>query len=116
MPQIIAEGITSFEAEPGRRLVLELEENGVDILHRCGGLAKCTTCRVVVIDGDAGEMTERERTRLARENELAPNTRLACQILCESDLTVQVLRRFGESGLSDPGPQPHEDVDSPEHA
>jgi ferredoxin len=116
MPRIEAEGITTFEAKEGRRLVLELEDNGVDILHRCGGLAKCTTCRIVVLEGDAGEMTERERTRLARENELAPNTRLACQIRCENDLKIHVLRRFSESGLSDPGPKPHEDIDSPVHA
>ncbi|HAX24196.1 MAG TPA: (2Fe-2S)-binding protein, partial [Chloroflexi bacterium] len=67
MPTITAEGIATFEATPGRRLVLELMDNGVDVLHRCGGLAKCTTCRVEVLDGDSGEMTEREKTRLARE-------------------------------------------------
>lgn len=116
MPRIEAEGIKTFEAQEGRRLVLALEDHGVDVLHRCGGLAKCTTCRVQVLEGDAGEMTERESTRLAREKDLAPNTRLSCQILCENDLTVRVLRRFSESGLSDPGPRPHEDRDSPEHA
>jgi ferredoxin len=116
MPRIEVQGLTTFDATPGRRLVLELEDNGVDILHRCGGLAKCTTCRIVVHAGDAGEMTERERTRLAREDALAPNTRLSCQIRCENDLTIEVLRRFSESGLSDPGPRPHEDIDSPVHA
>lgn len=116
MPRIEAEGIATFEAKEGRRLVLELEDNGVDILHRCGGLSRCTTCRVVVLEGDAGEMTEREQTRLARELELAPNTRLSCQIICKNDLKIQVLRRFSESGLRDPGPRPHEDIDSPDHA
>jgi len=116
MPRIEAEGLKTFEAQEGRRLVLELEDNGIDILHRCGGLSKCTTCRIVVLEGDAGVMTERERARLERENELAPNTRLSCQIICENDLKIQVLRRFSESGLSDPGPRPHEDIDSPEHA
>jgi len=116
MPRIEAEGITTFQATPGRRLVLELMDNDVDILHRCGGLAKRTTCRVEVLEGDAGQMTERERVRLAREKELGENTRLSCQILCDNDLTVRVLRRFSESGLSDAGPTPHEDVNSPEHA
>ena len=116
MPRVEAEGIKTFEAREGRRLVLELEDNGIDILHRCGGLSRCTTCRVEVLDGDAGEMTEREATRLAREKELAPNTRLSCQIICQNDLKVRVLRRFGGSGLKDPGPRPHEDINSPEHA
>ncbi|MDQ4043852.1 MAG: (2Fe-2S)-binding protein [Chloroflexota bacterium] len=116
MPRIEVQGITTFEATPGRRLVLELEDNGVDILHRCGGLAKCTTCRVEILDGDPGPMNEREEKRLAREDELAPNVRLSCQILCENDLTLRAINLFSESGLSDPGPRPHEDIDSPEHA
>ncbi|MDQ3548703.1 MAG: (2Fe-2S)-binding protein [Chloroflexota bacterium] len=116
MPQIEAEGIKTFEAKEGRRLVLEIEDNGVDILHRCGGLAKCTTCRIEVLEGDAGPMNEREETRLALENELGPNTRLSCQIICQNDLKIRVLRRFNDSGLSDPGPRVHEDIDAPEHA
>lgn len=116
MPKIEVEGFEAFEATPGRRLVLELMEHDVDVLHRCGGLAKCTTCRVQVLSGDAGEMTERESTRLAREAVLDPNTRLSCQILCTNDLSVRVLRRFSESGLTDAGPPVHEDIDSPTHA
>ncbi len=46
MVNIEAEGFGGFEVESGTRLVLALERNGVDILHRCGGNAKCTTCRV----------------------------------------------------------------------
>ena len=116
MPKIEVEGFESFKATPGRRLVLELMEHNVDVLHRCGGLAKCTTCRVEVISGDAGEMNERERARLAREDALGPNTRLSCQILCTGDLSVRVLQRLSESGLTDAGPQVHEDRDSPVHA
>ncbi len=113
MPTIEAAGIKSFEATPGRRLVLEIEDNGIDILHRCGGFARCTTCRVEVLDGDAGEMNERERKRLAREEALAPNVRLACQILCHDDLTVRVINRLSETDLSDAGPRVLEDIDAP---
>jgi len=108
MPQIELVGIETFTAQPQRRLVLAIEDAGVDILHRCGGKAKCTTCRVELIDGDAGEMSEAERTRLAREDELAPNIRLSCQILCEHDLTVRVINRLSETDLSDAGPRPSE--------
>ena len=55
MPRIEAEaadGTKTFEAEQGRKLVLAIEDNGIDILHRCGGNAKCTTCRVEVLAGD----------------------------------------------------------------
>src|SRR3954453_7025683 len=110
MPTVEAVGIKTFEARTGRRLVLELEEHGVDILHRCGGLSKCTTCRVEVLEGDAGEMTEREKARLAREQDIAPNTRLSCQILVHAPLKVQVLRRLSLTDLSDPGPRPDETI------
>ena len=48
MATIDAEGIKSFEAEQGKKLVLSIEDAGIDILHRCGGNARCTTCRVEV--------------------------------------------------------------------
>lgn len=112
MPQIEAVGITTFDASPGRRLVIEIEEHGIDILHRCGGFARCTTCRVEVLDGDPGEMNERERKRLARESELDPNVRLSCQILCNNDLKIRVINRLSETDLSDAGPPVLEDIDA----
>ena len=110
MAKVEAIGIKTFEAEDGRRLVLAIEDAGIDILHRCGGNARCTTCRVEVIEGDAGEMTARERTRLAREHDLQPNTRLSCQILVHAPLKVRVLRRLSETDMSDAGPRPDETI------
>lgn len=111
MPKVEIQGIKTIDVEHGRRLVLAIEDAGVDILHRCGGKAKCTTCRIELIDGDAGEMTEVERKRLAREDELAPNIRLSCQIMCENDLTVRVINRLSETDLSDAGPRPTEELE-----
>ncbi len=37
------------EVEDGKRLVLAIKEDlGIDILHKCGGNAMCTTCRVKI--------------------------------------------------------------------
>jgi ferredoxin len=108
MAQIEAVGIKTFEAREGTKLVLAIEDAGIDILHRCGGNARCTTCRVEVVEGDAGEMNARERERLAREQELGPNTRLSCQVLIQGPLKVQVLRRLSETDMSDAGPRPDE--------
>ena len=110
MPKVTAEtaeGTREFEAEPGRKLVLVIEDGGVDILHRCGGKAKCTTCRVEVLEGDPGEMQEAERNRLAAETGLAENVRLSCQVHVQSDLHVRVLNQSSVRGL-DPGPRPEE--------
>ena len=111
MPRIEAEtatGVRDIETEEGRKLVLAIEDGGVDILHRCGGNAKCTTCRVEVLAGDAGEMGEAERERLARETGLAENTRLSCQVRVAGDMRVRVLGQVSTRGLPDAGPRPVE--------
>ena len=111
MPKVQAEtanGLVEIEAPAGKKLVLAIEDAGVDILHRCGGNARCTTCRVEVLEGEPGEMGELERNRLAVEAELAPNTRLSCQIRVNSDLKVRVINQASVRGI-DPGPRPFDE-------
>ena len=111
MPRIEAEtatGAQAFEAEAGRKLVLALEDAGIDILHRCGGQAKCTTCRVEVLSGDPGEMGEAERNRLAVETGLADNVRLSCQVRVGDALKVKDVNQASVRGI-DAGPRPAED-------
>ena len=108
MPKIQAEtatGLIETEAPAGKTLVLAIEDAGVDILHRCGGNARCTTCRVEILDGDPEEMGEVERNRLAVEAELAPNVRLSCQIHVAQDLKVRVINQASVRGM-DAGPRP----------
>jgi ferredoxin len=108
MPKIQAEtasGLIETEAPAGKKLVLAIEDAGVDILHRCGGNARCTTCRVEILDGVPGEMGEIERNRLAVEAELADNIRLSCQIHISGDLTVRVINQASVRGM-DAGPRP----------
>jgi len=105
MPTVTVEGESSFEVEVGKKLVLAIEDAGIDILHRCGGNSKCTTCRVQVVAGDPGPMAEAEQSRLAREGSLGPDIRLACQIRVQGDLTVNVLGRAAAGGMT-AGPRP----------
>ena len=110
MPTITAEtatGTVSIDAKAGRKLVLELEDNGVDILHRCGGNARCTTCGIEVVEGDAGEKSEAEIAVLSAKGIDNPAFRLSCQIRCESDLSVKVLRQASTAGI-EAGTRPEE--------
>lgn len=111
MPRIEAEtatGPVAFDAEQGRKLVLAIEDAGIDILHRCGGNAKCTTCRVEVLAGDPGEIRDLERDRLAMETGLAENVRLSCQVRVGDDLKVRVVNQASVRGIP-PGTRPTED-------
>jgi ferredoxin len=99
MPTVTVEGEKAFEVEAGKKLVLAIEDAGIDIMHKCGGNARCTTCRVQVLAGEVPPMEPLEQERLAREANLEPNTRLSCQIRVESDLWVVVLSRSGQTGI-----------------
>jgi ferredoxin len=110
MPRITAEtasGQVAFEAESGRKLVLCLEDNGVDILHRCGGNARCTTCRVDVLSGDPGEIGEAEHAILSTKTDIGEKTRLSCQVRITDDLHVTVIRQASVEGM-DAGGRPEE--------
>lgn len=107
MPVVTVEGEKSFEVAPGTKLVLAIEDAGIDVMHRCGGNARCTTCRVQVMAGEAGPMGEVERERLAREEALGPDVRLSCQIRVENDLWVNVLNRSSVLGTP-PGTRPED--------
>jgi|SRR5215470_17661282 len=111
MPNIKAEtagGLVEFAAPAGKKLVLAIEDAGIDILHRCGGNARCTTCRVEVLEGNPGAMGELERNRLAIESELADNVRLSCQIRLNEDLKVRVINQASVRGM-DAGPRPFDE-------
>jgi ferredoxin len=106
-----ANGTVAFEAEEGKKLVLAIEDSGIDILHRCGGNARCTTCRVEILGGDPGEIREPERAILSTKTDLNDHTRLSCQIRIADDLHVKVINQVSVKGL-DAGPRPA-DYDTP---
>lgn len=110
MPQITAttvSGTITFEAEEGKKLVLAIEDNGIDILHRCGGNARCTTCRIELIAGEASEKTDDEIAVLSTKEGLSDNTRLSCQIRIHGDLEVKVINQASVAGI-DAGTRPED--------
>jgi ferredoxin len=105
MPTLTVEGFAPVAVEAGKRLVLAIEEDaGVDILHACGGNSRCTTCRVEFISGEPSAMTTAEKLKLAEKG--LTGVRLACQIACDSDLSVRAISRLTGSGRPDPGRKP----------
>jgi len=112
MPSLTVEGFGTFEIANGKRLVLAIEQDvHVDILHACGGNARCTTCRVEFIEGEPTAQTLAEKERLAARG--LTGVRLSCQILCDHDMTVRAISRLTGSGRPDPGPTPQETITPP---
>ncbi len=104
MPTLTIEGHGTFEVPHGRRLAVAIEENGFDNLHRCGGFAKCTTCRVVFTAGEPTRMTRAEYDKLVEKGSFG-DFRLSCQCQVTEDMAVRPLLRWSTSGLDDPGPE-----------
>lgn len=65
---------------------------GIQLEHACGGKCACTTCHVIVKDGD-GNLSEAEDDELDRLD-FAPgltlHSRLGCQAVVEGDVTIEI--------------------------
>ena len=106
---IRVEGFAPVQAHAGERLVLALERGGVDILHRCGGQARCTTCRVSFQEGEPGAMTAAEYDKL-NEKGLLGEARLSCQIECADGMRLTPLQTAANTSL-EPGRAPAEQIE-----
>ena len=112
MPRLSVEGFPTVDVPDGKRLVLAIEQDArVDILHACGGNARCTTCRIEFIDGEPPRMTMAEKTRL--EEKGLTGVRLSCQIAIDHDMAVRAISRLAGSGRPDPGKTPESTIQPP---
>jgi ferredoxin len=111
MPNLTVEGFSTVNVAAGTRLVNAIEGAGVDILHACGGNARCTTCRVQFISGEPAKMTVAERTRLDEKG--LSGVRLSCQITVDGDMAVRAISRLEGSGRPDAGRTPEPTIQPP---
>jgi len=110
MPTITVAGMTA-EVPEGKRLVNAIEDAGVHIGHRCGGQARCTTCRVLFVVGEPESMTAAEYAKL-NERGLYGEARLSCQIVCDHDMVFDpVMTLENQEGWTDTGPRPADTVE-----
>lgn len=112
MPKLKVEGFGEVEVGAGKRLVLAIEEDAqVDILHACGGNARCTTCRVEFLEGEPESMTRAEADKLSERG--LGGFRLSCQITCDHDMTIRAVSRLEGSGRADAGTKPAAEINPP---
>jgi ferredoxin len=112
MPKLTVEGFKEVDVRHGKRLVLAIKQDaGVDILHACGGNARCTTCRVEFLGGEPDQMTSAEKAKI--EERGLSGVRLSCQIVCDHDMTVRAISRLEGSGRPDAGGMPASTIQPP---
>ncbi|MCX6634112.1 MAG: 2Fe-2S iron-sulfur cluster-binding protein [Acidobacteria bacterium] len=65
---------------------------GIHLEHACGGNCACTTCHVVVKQGDANlaEMEDDEADKLDSAPGLTLHSRLGCQSVVKGDVVVEI--------------------------
>ncbi len=113
MTTIYIDGEPYDEAVEGARLVKEIERLGIDISHRCGGKAMCTTCRVTFVLGEPDEMSVAEKLRLKESGLLSDlvNVRLSCQILLVDRMDLNVLMPVEAAEWDEPGAEPSDQIE-----
>jgi 2Fe-2S ferredoxin len=65
---------------------------GVHLEHACGGSCACTTCHVIVKEGEANlsEAEDDELDRLEMAAGLTLRSRLGCQAVVKGDVTIEI--------------------------
>jgi 2Fe-2S ferredoxin len=68
---------------------------GVPLEHSCGGNCACTTCHVIVRQGERNlsAMDDLEADRLELAEGLTLHSRLACQAVVRGDVVVEIPQR-----------------------
>lgn len=84
MPELIVQNLAGREVKvaQGQTLLKALQAAGIDWMHACGGKGRCTSCRVIVLQGldNFGPLTAAE-LRYRENGRLKGNERLTCQCM-----------------------------------
>ncbi|MBH10887.1 MAG: hypothetical protein CMG74_11165 [Candidatus Marinimicrobia bacterium] len=81
-----------FEVESGETILETASRNGIPHVNACGGEGKCTTCRLLILEGIENCSTETEKEIALKEKaHTTDEFRLACQTTISGDVTVRRL-------------------------
>ena len=98
----------TFHASPNDTILEAASSAQVNHIHVCGGNARCTTCRVYVVEGLSNCLPRNEKEKLLAERLGFPqDIRLACQTKISGNITIRrpvvddldreiILKQFGD--------------------
>jgi 2Fe-2S ferredoxin len=82
----------TVEAKDGETILEAAVAHDIPLQHACGGFCACTTCHVIVKQGEQNltDMEEDEEERLDRATGVTLRSRLGCQAKVTGDITVEI--------------------------
>ena len=86
-------GLTPYHEHGKEGSLLDIAINyGIDLQHACGGNCACTTCHVIVKQGEENltDMDDDEEDRIYLADNLTLHSRLGCQAVVKGDVTVEI--------------------------
>jgi 2Fe-2S ferredoxin len=86
-------GVTPYRDHGLEGSVLDIALNfGIPLQHACGGNCACTTCHVIIRQGEENlsEMEEDEEDRLYLADGLTLHSRLGCQAIVKGDVKIEI--------------------------
>ena len=94
MPRIDYGGGLTIDAPAGMTILEASLQHGLDHRAACGGVARCTTCRVEILEGieNCPAMSEVEQEVLAL-GVFEPHVRLGCSVHPTGDVKIRLLVR-----------------------
>ena len=91
MPRIrILPDRVEVQVKPGTTVLKSAEQAGVEIMHSCGGIGACTSCRVLIVDGkDHLTPIGAAEAEQLTESGILYSHRLACQAAILGDVVIE---------------------------
>jgi adenylate cyclase len=92
MPQITYQNEAVIDVDTETPILQASLQNGIPHTHVCGGNARCSTCRVLILEGleYCCPRNEKEQ-KMADRRHFSPQVRLACQTTLFGDVTLRRL-------------------------
>jgi ferredoxin, 2Fe-2S len=93
MARIVIQNLgKSLEAIDLSKTILQhVHDSHIDWMHACGGKGRCTTCKAIILEGEAN-LTPLTKAELhyKKQGLLNNRERLACQTRILGEVTVQI--------------------------
>ena len=98
MARIMIENLykkTILANDHSKTLLKHFQDHHIDWMQACGGKGRCTTCKVIVKEGELHfqRLTPAEK-KYREEGALKPHERLACQAIINGDVCLIAPREY----------------------